>query len=265
MQFFKYLINRVFLPQTLSAAARRAGYVKDQMGIRNRYLREKHNWQSHLDNTRNFILESAQSFEKKGSVAILGSGWLYDVPIEELSQMFESVHLVDIVHPEPVKERMKKLPNVALHTCDLTGNAVHLAMQSATFDEFMSHLPESKTGIDFDAYDMVVSVNLLNQLDIILCDYLQKRFRVGESQLQHVRRLIQQQHVDYLPKGKSCLVTDYLEIETPVGGSESVQKQLLYCKLPETATFKEWNWVFDTNQRYSVKNNTTFKVKAVCF
>ena len=265
MIFCKRLICNIFKAKTLSAAARRAGYVGDQLGIRDRFLRESGNWKSHLDNTRSFILEAARKTEKRTSVAVLGSGWLYDVPLDELSQMFESVVLVDIVHPEPVKIRTAKIPNVRLATADLTGGAVRRAANEPTFQSFVDWLPSAVSDLNLGMFDLVVSVNLLNQLDIILCDYLAERFGVGEEQLRPVRAMVQNQHISWLPIGRSCLITDYRQIDIPVGGGTETTKELVYCHLPQSVNTDEWEWVFDTNQRYSEKNNTIFKVKAVNF
>ena len=162
MNYCKKLIDNIFKPKTLPAAARRAGYVSDQLGIRNRFLREIGNWKSHLDNTRNFIIEAARRAEKHASVAVLGSGWLYDVPLDELSQMFASVTLVDIVHPEPVKVRVARMPNVRLVTADLTGGAVRQAMSAPSFQSFAGWRPSAATDVNLDEFDLVVSVNLLN-------------------------------------------------------------------------------------------------------
>ena len=249
----------------LPAAARRAGYVSDQFGIRNRYLRESANWKSHIDNTRRFILDAAQKTEKRGTVTVLGSGWLYDVPLDELSQMFESVVLVDIVHPEPVRIRASRLPNVRLITADLTGGAVQQAMSLPSFQSFTDWLPTATFPLALDESDLVVSVNLLNQLDIILCDYLAKRFRVGEGQLLPVRAMVQNQHISWLPAGRTCLITDYCQVDIPLDGSQKNETQLVYADLPQTPSKAEWEWIFDTNQCYSEKNNTVFKVMAVCF
>ena len=265
MNFCKELIYKIFKERTLPSAARRAGYVSDQLGIRKRFLRESGNWKSHLDNTRNFIIEAARKTEKRTSVAVLGSGWLYDVPLDELSQMFETVTLVDIVHPEPVKVRAARMPNVRLVTTDLTGGAVQQAMNAPSFQSFVDWLPSAALDISLDEFDLVVSVNLLNQLDIILCDYLKKRFRVGEEQLLPVRKMVQQNHISGLPVNRTCLITDYCQVDIPLDGSPQKELQLVYADLPQTPSKAEWEWIFDTNQRYSEKNNTIFKVRAICF
>lgn len=239
--------------------------MKDQTGIRRRYEREQEPWQQHIDNTRRFIVESARKAASHKSVAVLGSGWLLDVPVDELSQMFDDVYLVDIVHPEPVKVRARKLGNVHLVEADLTGGAVQLAVNARSFQQFVDNMKNIKPDAELSEYDFVVSVNLLNQLDIILCDYLQERFNVDNQQLEPVRSMVQQRHIDSLPVEKSCLITDYQQIDTDMDGKVTATVNLLHCKLPDTGEKKEWNWLFDTNQRYSVKNNTTFKVMAFCF
>ncbi|MBR5959056.1 MAG: hypothetical protein IKZ99_11895 [Salinivirgaceae bacterium] len=265
MSFFNGLINRLFPAKNLSSAMRRAGYLKDQTGIRRRYEREQEPWQQHIDNTRRFIVESARKVASHKSVAVLGSGWLLDVPVDELSQMFENVYLVDIVHPEPVKVRARKLGNVHLVEADLTGGAVQMAVNARSFQQFVDNLKNIKPDAELSGYDFVVSVNLLNQLDIIMCDYLQERFCVDNQQLEPVRAMVQQRHIDSLPIEKSCLITDYQQIDTDIDGAVTATVNLLHCKLPDVGEKKEWNWLFDTNQRYSVKNNTTFKVMAFCF
>ena len=80
-------------------------YVADQQGIIERYLKEAESWASHLENTKRAIIESAEN-KKKDNCAILGSGWLLDVPIEYLCQHFKKVYLFDVVHPTQIKHKM---------------------------------------------------------------------------------------------------------------------------------------------------------------
>ena len=265
MSFLNTLINRLFPAKKLSTAMRRAGYLQDQTGIRRRYEREMGNWQQHIDNTQQYIIEAAGRVPQHRSAAVLGSGWLLDVPVDKLSQMFDNVYLVDIVHPEPVRLRARKLGNVHLVEADLTGGAVQQAVNSGSFEQFVGNLQNIKSDTELSKYDFVVSVNLLNQLDIILCDYLADRFGCVGRELEPVRAMVQQRHIDSLPAAKSCLITDYQQIDTNEAGAVTNTRNLIYCNLPEGAEKKEWIWLFDTNQRYSIKNNTTFKVKAFCF
>lgn len=77
------------------------GFIQDQNGIIRRFKREKQNWDDHMTQSKSFILKSAKNKEnlpdnlsakqadKAGvTCAVLGSGWLLDLPLDELSEMF---------------------------------------------------------------------------------------------------------------------------------------------------------------------------------
>lgn len=256
------LFRKLFGEKSLYSIARRTGYVKDQNGIQNRFVREAKQWESHLESTKKYIVESMSVVQQHNNVAILGSGWLFDVPIDELANTFETVDLYDIVHPEQVVVKMNKYPNVHLKQFDLTNGTVALAEKCHTFDEFLSLFRNIQIA-DFSQYDFVVSVNLLNQLDIILCDFLVEKFNVQESQLIPIRTLIQQRHIDMLPKGKTCLITDYCEENIAIDSPKAETKSLIYCNLPQGDNAEEWLWHFDTNQMYHKGWITTMKVRAI--
>lgn len=258
-------LKSIFGAKSLGSVARKVGYVKDQMGIQNRYVREQQQWQSHLENTKQYILDFVENMPKRSSIAVLGSGWLLDVPIEKLAEQFETVYLYDIVHPEQIVVRMSHFPNVRLQTCDLTGGAVLLAERAESFQDFLDGLQTLKVEVDFSQYDAVVSVNLLNQLDILLCDFLSKKFSVKESDLKQVRKFVQQLHVNGLPAGKSCLITDVQEQNLSLQKGNTEYKDLIYCELPQSNSCREWVWKFDTNQMYHKGMHTFLKVHAMQF
>ena len=257
MHFFN-----LFRKSTLNAIARRTGYVRDQQGILNRYVRENENWKQHLEHTKSFILESVQHTRKRGSIAFLGSGWLLDVPLDEVAKLFDDVYLYDIVHPEQVVVKTKKMKNVHLVTCDLTGGAVALAENSASFEQFVAKLPTLALSEDFNRFDMVVSVNILNQLDIILCDYVSEKFSVIDDQLIPVRQFVQQFHIDTLPVGKTCIITDFEEENKSTIDGSITNKNLLHCVFPAIHDKQEWMWIFDTNQKYHKHQKTILHVMA---
>ncbi|MCQ2376243.1 MAG: hypothetical protein MJ069_10160, partial [Salinivirgaceae bacterium] len=111
----------------------------------------------------------------------------------------------------------------------------------------------------------VVSLNLLNQLDIILCDYLTARFDLSDNDLEPIRKWVQQQHINSMPRGASCLVADYQEINTNIDTGEQTIRNSVYATLPTLLERDEWIWNFDTNQRYNSRQNTQFKVMALRF
>ena len=255
--------DSLFKKNSLSAIARKAGYTKDQIGIQSRYVREHDNWTPHLEQTKKYILETAQNVVQKHSVAVLGSGWLLDVPLLELSEQFDEVFLYDIVHPEQIIVKTRKMSNIHLVEADLTYGAVAVAEQNNTFEDFLTAFQTLTPTVDVNQYDFVVSVNILNQLDIILCDYLREKFNVSEQQLLPIRETIQQRHVNLLPQGKTCLVTDYMEENISLKDSSITIKELLHCNLPAHTFEREWQWIFDKNQMYRKGHDTTMKVRAM--
>jgi len=163
-----------------SKIIRRMGYLRDQEGIMNRYLGESEQWQYHLEKTRSFIAGSFAGCQAE-SVAVLGSGWLLDVPLEKLRHRFSHIYLVDIHHPPQIRKKVSTLKEVELVEEDLSGGAIeqvwsflrkHKGDHSATglLEEIILNPP--LVGQQADA---LISVNLLNQLDILLCDHIRRK------------------------------------------------------------------------------------------
>ena len=113
--------------------------------------------------------------------------------------------------------------------------------------------------------DYVVSVNLLNQLDILIIDYLRKYHRLKSGFLSNLRRSIQQNHLSILPKGKSILVTDHEEIRLKDNGDQTGTENLLYVSLPEATNQQEWIWEFDNRKTYHPGWRTHMRVIAKYF
>lgn len=241
------------------------GFKKDQQGIMNRYMRESEAWEKHIKNTKEFILQSANKKKKKNCV-ILGSGWLLDVPIDELSKLFDKVKLVDIVHPAQIIHKVKKLANIEIIETDITGfiEAVYQFMKKAKKSKLdLGKISTVHTGSWFDDMknaDFVVSVNILNQLDILICDYIKKFDIYQVQEIKEFRKIIQQNHLNALPKGKSCLITDYKELRLNDNDIEIESKLLVHIDLPENNSSKKWQWAFDMSKTYHHKFNTVFKV-----
>jgi len=101
---------------------RRMGFLRDQEGIMNRYLREKGNWDPHLNHSKEFILRCFRD-DRIQTVAVLGSGWLLDVPLDEMAKRFSTIYLVDIRHPPQIRKKVEPMSRVRLIEADLTGGA----------------------------------------------------------------------------------------------------------------------------------------------
>ena len=244
---------------------RKMKFISDQEGIMNRYLREKKNWEAHLESTKQFILESFREKSIK-SVAVLGSGWLLDLPLKELSEKFKKVVLIDVYHPAQVQKRAEKYKNVTLFETDITGGGINFCweLRKKKGEHFESHVlkdfkpKKPELPIKPDAF---ISLNILNQLDILLVDFLKKKNgRFTELEYDAFRRHIQQFHLDWILRKPTCLITDIVEInECPGGLSE---KKLIRVPFLKPQRSQEWNWDFDLSGMYHEGCNTRMEVKA---
>lgn len=242
------------------------GYLRDQRGIMHRYLEEKEAWKEHLDRTRQFIEEA---FEQPGitSVAVLGSGWLLDVPLESLLKRFEKVYLADVYHPPQIRRKVRDMARVELLEADLSGGAIGQLWQMArekstdTLNRLQGtmHLEIPLEGVPYDA---VVSVNLLNQLDIILVDYLKKKGCAGKGSADDLRALLQTHHLEWITRTPGCLITDVRETNTCKDGDETTQ-ELLFATLPQGKRTGEWTWEFDSRGTYRKGCHTRMLVRGV--
>ena len=246
---------------------RRMGFVRDQEGIMNRYIGEPAQWQHHLEKTRSFIAGSFTD-SKAESVAVLGSGWLLDVPLNDLRKRFGHVYLVDIHHPPQIRKKIADMERVELVEEDLTGGAIEQVWNLLRKNK--SNIPATRlveqislnpplSGIQPDA---LISVNLLNQLDILLCDHIRRKLPYQQELSVSFRAAIQNFHLEWLTKKAGCLVTDTAEVRIPFKG-EASSKSLLYTDLPDGIRRDSWQWDFDSRGTYHPGARTRMEVQAV--
>ncbi|MCK5136011.1 MAG: hypothetical protein KAR19_09520 [Bacteroidales bacterium] len=245
---------------------RRMGYVQDQDGIMNRYLREGSNWDQHLERTKKFINDAFRDTTIR-TVAVLGSGWLLDVPLADMAGRYEHLYLVDINHPPQIRKKVSELENVELVHADLSGGAVEKLWQYRKISHLQSidnYLDELTLipPLDHLNPDAVVSVNLLNQLDIILCDFLRKHGYFQQESANRFRSKIQAFHLEWITNNPGCLITDTLEVSVDKNENES-SKSLLFTGLPESFRSDRWKWDFDTRGTYTPGTHTHMEVQAI--
>jgi len=236
-------------------------YFIDQQGIMKRYLAEKDNWELHLTKCKEFIVDSLPD-KKNLNIAILGSGWLLDVPMSTLIPNHR-LALFDINHPRQIQYKYRMYSNITFIKKDLTYGLLSKAKSSKTLAEFLTYSEKIETSQEFLNYDWVISVNILNQLDILLLDFIIKKFNISESELNFVRKIIQDNHVLSLPKEKSILISDWIEHSIDDFSTVKENKALIYTHLLNSKKYQEWTWVFNTNKLYHKKNNTSFTVRAM--
>ncbi|MGC9342130.1 MAG: hypothetical protein ACP5E3_05480 [Bacteroidales bacterium] len=246
---------------------RKMGYLSDQKGIINRYLREQEGWTTHVENTRQFIIEAVKD-AKPESIIVFGSGWLIDFPLEEVYSLCPIIELHDIQHPPQVMRKIRDLNGVTAVLSDITGGMIQSVW------DFVSDRKREKginnlQGIEYQKPVrkenlFCVSLNILNQLDILLIDFLKKYFNLNEQVCNDFRKFVQSSHLEMIGKN-SCLITDVEEIRKSFNTHEEIRKNLIYIDLPEGKKTGEWLWDFDSAGLYHEKSSTKMRVKAISF
>lgn len=245
---------------------RRMDFYSDQHGIMNRYLREKLAWDIHLNNTKKFIINSCKN-QSGGNLVVLGSGWLLDLPIDELCNKFDNIYLVDIIHPNQIKNKFKTNSKIHFVNADITGGLINKAYEIVRFDK--KHKEKSLlTAFDLCKYeldvkpDFVISLNILNQLNILIVDYLKRQKIYSDKELFMLAQSIQNNHLDILPKGKSCVIFDYEEELYNEDNEMIGVKPLVFVDFQQGETEK-WQWKFDSKMTYNIDTKTFLNVVAI--
>ncbi len=144
---------------------------------------------------------------RRRKALLFGAGLLHDIPLRELSALFDEVLLADMVHTWPCRVSAARFRNVRLVEMDVTGVVSDLAV--ARFSPG-GVLPVSSPDCfvsDLDL-DFTASVNLLSQLAWAPGHFLSS-FRL-ESELQTLKEQLVRAHLAYLARlpGHTTLITD---------------------------------------------------------
>lgn len=242
------------------------GYYNYQQGLIYRYLKQGEAWESHLENCRSFILK-AIDFYKPVKVTVLGSGWLMDLPLAEILEKTDSVSLVDIVHPPEVISQVAGLKKVSLVESDITGGLIEEVWTKAGKASFFKRLkdigtieiPELKLSGD---PGMLISLNILTQLELLPVELLKKCNRIDNEQLVKFKAAVQKKHLDLLEKHKSVLITDIFENCYDSSDNMSEVPSVL-VNLPEGKYKEEWIWKFDLKRSDYYGKRSMYKVVAM--
>jgi hypothetical protein len=244
----------------------RLGYYDYQHGFIVRHINQDSGWNSHLEKCRDFILK-ALDVHKPEKVTVLGSGWLLELPLKEMLEKVNKVYLVDIIHPPEVVQQVSSLPGVELRSEDVSGGLIDEVWKKTSGIPFFRKLkslddiliPEYKPGYD---PGMVISLNILTQLEILPVKQLLKKSSVREEEISAFRKMVQIKHIDFLKKYKSVLITDKAEVFNEKSGNVS-EKQTVIADLPEGLYREEWTWDFDLLGSDYYDKRSVFKVEAI--
>lgn len=219
-------LDRLLTPCPLHL--REMGYQRELFGIRRRWRQWKSAWKPHCDNTRRLLLSAVGRCPRRRKAVVFGSGFLHDVPLDELCEKFEHVVLVDLLHPFTTRQRAKRR-GVSLLTADVseTVEAVWLAVERPG-----TPLPNSRPHLflDDDQLDFVASVNLLSQLPCLPEQYLLRWMTHPREQVAAYCRDVVEAHLAYLRAlpGVVALVADVEVVTFRQTGEEIGRKSTLY-------------------------------------
>lgn len=245
---------------------RRMGYFTERQGIADRYLNQSGDWDNHLEQTRNFVLQVLGNKAVKNLV-ILGSGWLIDLPLELIQGMADNVFLYDIAHPAQVIHKIRNNEQIKAVFMDITGGSVIAAYRAVR--EFkktrvkpdIQRIVQRVSRIDVDA-DFIVSLNMLSQIGLIINEYLIKYIPYSEDELNELNSLIQAAHIRLLTKYHSCLVTDYEEIAIDMKSGHEEVRKTVFTDIPQSGRSMTWDWNFDSIGSYYPDKRVILKVIA---
>ena len=162
------IINLNVMTRNLNTVLKKMGYPSDSQGIIDRYIQVAGAWDEHLMKSRQFIIR-VLSGRNIQNLAVYGSGWLLDFPLEEVSQMVGHVWLYDVVHPSQIVHKLRKYSNVTAVTADLTGDGLIGAYEAAHLfnKQGIKTEPEKLVNHSFIpqiAPDYSISLNILSQI-----------------------------------------------------------------------------------------------------
>ena len=216
---------------------------KASLDVEARYKRCATRWQPHLERTRAVILRSAHLALNRRKAVIFGAGLLHDIPLAALSDLFQNVVLVDVVHSRSCLRQASLFSNVTCLQADVTGTASFLLGARKTG----APLPRLEPDLfkDDASVDLTVSVNLLSQLGCAPAEFLRASHAPGEIRV--FQRHLIECHLAYLRQrpGHSALITDAawsrrpaLHPQAPPTGRREVLHQV-----PLPPPSEAWDWL----------------------
>ena len=246
---------------------RRMRYKADSQGIINRFINVGGAWEGHLRHTRNFILKTVAG-KKFEDLAIYGSGWLLDLPMDELSAIAGTVWLYDAVHPAQIIHRLRRYKNVIAVEADITGGSLIGAYLSVR--DYKKHRqkvsPEQLCNRAFQPVvmpDYTISLNLLSQIGGMISDYLKQYIPYSPKEIEKINCLLQESHLRLLLPGKSCLITDVKEFSYNYADQPTETIESINCQLPPASHTESWEWQFDPTGDYKAGERTVLQVVAI--
>lgn len=222
----------LFTPAT--RLARRTGHLSEAIAILARERRCREAWSPHLAASRKALLDAARQVPARRVALVLGSGPLLDVPLAELSALFEEVWLVDMVHPWRARWQARRHGNVRLIEHDVT----------ECLAAWPSIPPQPARFLDEGRIDWVASVNLWSQLPNLPAPSQQRHGAAWDEARVNARgQALLSQHLAYLERFQApvCLLADIGQVTLAEAGEVLVRMDFRSL-LGRWAVCAEWRW-----------------------
>jgi hypothetical protein len=241
-------------------------YYNYQQGFIFRHLNQGTGWHEHISRCHRFILKAIEHY-KPESVTILGSGWLLEIPLENILSKVKKIYLVDIIHPPGILQKAGKIPGIEFITDDISGGLIRVIWEKTSKLTFFRKLdtikdifiPEYKPGFD---PGMIISLNILSQLDVLPLKYLKRKSRADDLELTNFRREIQTSHINFLKKYRSVLISDLTEIFMDRSGNKT-ENETVITEMPSGIYREDWIWNFDLKESDYHRKKSVLKVAAI--
>jgi hypothetical protein len=246
----------------------RLGYYNYQEGLIFRYIKQEDGWKDHLCRCRDYILKIIAD-SKPEKVTILGSGWLLDCPLREIAEMNIPVVLIDIAHPPEAVKQVSALKNVEMIEDDITGGLIYDIWRKTVSIPVFRKL-KTLDDIKIPRYrfngdpGLVISLNILSQLDSLPVKYLKTKSKIPEEQFTLLKEELQRKHIETLQKHNSILISDTEEIFYKKSGKPEVVKTVI-TEIPEGKFREEWTWNFDLKGSDYHLKKSVLKVTAISY
>jgi hypothetical protein len=188
------------------------------------------------------ILAAAARCPRRRQAVVYGSGWLHDVPLDELSRLFGEVVLVDLFHPLSVRRLVRRYPNVRLVARDVTLTLDLVAGLVALEGSDLPHVVLAGP-IDEPDRDLTVSLNLLSQLPCLPENYLRRWGGMPDEKIHAYCKNLILEHLAYLraAPGVVALITDVSVRRLSRAGRELSRTDTLFgVELPWRG--ETWDW-----------------------
>ena len=225
------------------AFVRELEFDRASLEVEARYKRCASHWAEHLKRTRAVILRAALLTVRRRKAVILGAGLLHDIPLAELSELFEEVCLLDVVHSRSCQTRASLFANVRCVRADVTGTAAHL-VQVRKNGGPLQQIEPVLFGDDA-RLDLTVSVNLLSQLGCAPAAFLAASH--APEAIRSFQRHLVEAHLAYLRRlpGHTALVTDVAWSSRPLRRNDTHpegRREVLH-QVPLPPAAETWDWL----------------------